>query len=124
MKTIAFITLYACSTILMASDLGKETYEIACKTCHAPEPSQGMHAPTAFDKKAWAMRFEEAAEEAQKKPEQFKTPIDYLLYRATIGKGLMPHGGLCKEANKPKENCSDKAITEAIRYMAGIESSN
>jgi hypothetical protein len=34
----------------------------------------------------------------------------------------MPHGGLCKEANVPHKNCSDKAIKEAIYYMAGISS--
>ncbi|KTC86827.1 putative Cytochrome c, class I precursor [Legionella brunensis] len=80
-----------------------------------------MHAPAAFNKKAWAERFKKAAIESKNNPTQFKTAMDYLLYKASIGKGLMPHGGLCKEADVPHKNCSDKAITEAIYYMAGIK---
>lgn len=108
----------------MAADLGKETFEGICKTCHAPYTAKGIHAPAAFDKKAWAKRFEEAALESKKKPTRFKTPMDYLLYRISIGKGLMPHGGLCKETERPNKNCSDKALAEAIYYMAGMTKAN
>lgn len=104
----------------MASHSGKDIYESTCKTCHAPSVAEGMHAPAAFNKKAWALRFQKAAMESKNNPSQFKTAMDYLLYTANIGKGLMPHGGLCKEANLPRVHCSNKAIAEAINYMAGI----
>ena len=124
MKTILFILLIVFNGTLIASDLGKETYEIICKTCHAPQIAIGIHAPAAFNKKAWAIRFKKAAIESKNNPERFKTAMDYLLYRANIGKGLMPHGGLCKEADIPHNNCADKAIAEAIYYMAGISTTN
>ncbi len=50
--------------------------------------------------------------------------MDYLLYKVSIGKGLMPHGGLCKETEVPNKNCSDKAIAAAIYYMAGMTTNN
>lgn len=124
MKNRLFILLMTFTMPLIASDLGKETYEVTCKTCHAFPFSKGMHAPAAFDKKAWGIRFNNAEMESKNHPEQFKTAMDYLLYKASIGKGLMPHGGLCKEADVPHKNCSDKAIKEAIYYMANISSKN
>lgn len=124
MKTILCILLIAFNSSLIASDLGKETYEKTCKTCHSPKFAIGMHAPAAFNKKEWAIRFKKAAIESKNNPAQFKTAMDYILYRASIGKGLMPHGGLCKEADVPHKNCSDKAIAEAIYYMAGMSTSN
>ncbi|TAL58702.1 MAG: cytochrome C [Legionella sp.] len=124
MKNRLFILLIAFTTPLIASDLGKGTYEITCKTCHAPSMAKGMHAPAAFDKEAWSIRLKNAAIESKNHPEQFKTPMDYLLYKASIGKGLMPHGGLCKEADVPNKNCSDKAIKEAIDYMANTPEAN
>ncbi|CEG58369.1 c-type cytochrome [Legionella fallonii] len=120
MKAIVFILFFAINGPLLASDLGKEAYEITCKTCHSPQFATGMHAPAAFNKKAWAIRFKNAEIEAEKNPTEFKTAMDYLLYKASIGKGLMPHGGLCKEADVPRKDCSDKAIADAIYYMAGI----
>lgn len=120
MKKILFILLTAFIPPVIASDLGKQTYEAACKTCHAPQFAKGMRAPAAFDKKAWTLRIENAAMESKNHPDRFKTAMDYLLYRANIGKGLMPHGGLCKETDVPRKNCSDKAIKEAINYMANI----
>lgn len=122
MKKILFILLITFNSTLLANNLGKETYEITCKTCHAPPYAAGMHAPAAFNKKEWAIRFQQAAIESKNKPSQFKTAMDYLLYRANIGKGLMPHVGLCKEAAVPRKNCSDQAIIEAIYYMAGVKS--
>ena len=50
--------------------------------------------------------------------------MDYLLDKVTIGKSLMPHGGLCTEAVVPRKNCSEKAFREAIYYMASMKSDN
>lgn len=119
LKIRLFILLITLNSSLLASDLGKATYETICQTCHAPRFALGMHAPAAFNKKAWAVRFNDAAIESKNNPAQFKTAMDYLLYKASIGKRLMPHGGLCKEADVPHKNCSEKAIIEAIDYMAG-----
>lgn len=119
LKIMLFILLIAFNSALLASDLGKTTYEITCQNCHAPQFAQGMHAPAAFNKQVWALQFKDAAVEAKNNPAQFKTAMDYLLYKASIGKQLMPHGGLCKEADVPHKNCSEKAIIEAIYYMAG-----
>lgn len=118
MKIILFILLVGLNSDLLASNLGKMTYEITCQNCHAPKLAIGMHAPAAFNKKAWAERFKKAAIESKNNPTRYKTAMDYLLYRVSIGKGLMPHGGLCKEADVSNKNCSNKAIMEAIYYMA------
>lgn len=112
------ILFFGFNGAILASNLGKTTYEIACQNCHAPKLAIGMHAPAAFNKMAWGERFKKAAIESKNNPIQFKTSTDYLLYRVGIGKGLMPHGGLCKEANVPHKNCSNKAIIEAIYYMS------
>ncbi|MDP3560670.1 MAG: cytochrome C [Legionellaceae bacterium] len=119
MKIILFILLIGLNTSLLATNLGKATYETTCKNCHSPQLAIGMHAPAAFNKKAWALRFKKAALESKNNPARFHTAMDYLLYKVSIGKGLMPHGGLCKETNV-RQNCSDKAITEAIYYMANV----
>ncbi len=124
MRIIVFILFITLNSSLIASNLGKETYEITCQTCHSPLFAEGMHAPAAFNKQVWAVRFKNAEIEAKKNPAEFKTAMDFLLYKASIGKGLMPHGGLCKEADAPRKNCSDKAIAEAIYYMAGITAGN
>lgn len=124
MKNILFILLITFTTTLIASDLGKETYEVTCKSCHAPQFAKGMHAPAAFDKKAWRIRLKNAEIESKNHSDQFKTAMDYLLYKASIGKGLMPHRGLCHEADVPHKNCSDKAIKETIEYMANITADN
>lgn len=121
MKNILLILLIALTPPLRANDLGKETYELTCKTCHAPPFAEGMHAPAAFDTNAWSIRLKNAEIESKNHPDQFKTAMSYLLYRVSIGKGLMPHGGLCKETDAPNKNCSDKAIEEAILYMANTK---
>ena len=112
------IMLTLVNSVVWATDLGKKTYETTCKSCHAPQFAKGIKAPEALDKKAWAQRFEQAEIEAKNNPSQFKTAQDYLLYRVSIGKGLMPHGGLCVEANVPNKNCSNEALIQAIDYMA------
>lgn len=40
-----FILLIGLNNSLLASDLGKATYEITCQSCHAPQFAIGMHAP-------------------------------------------------------------------------------
>ncbi|STX44213.1 putative Cytochrome c, class I precursor [Legionella donaldsonii] len=124
MKTILLSLLIAFSSTLIASDLGKKTYEMTCQTCHDPRFAPGMHAPAAFNKQAWAIRFNKAIMESKNNPTRFKTAIDYLLYKVGTGKGLMPHGGLCKEADASNKNCSDEAIAAAIYYMAGMPTDN
>lgn len=118
--TKAFLAsiVYAIHSTAIADNLGQTTYEIACKNCHAPQLASGLHAPAAFDKKAWAVRFEHAKIEAEKKPARFKSAMDYLLYSVQIGKGLMHHGGLCNEADMPGTQCSNEALIQAIRYMS------
>lgn len=119
MKNLLFVILFSlASTQVLADTLGKTTYELACKKCHAPEMSKAIKAPAAFDKKAWDGRFQKASLEAKNNPNRYKTPIDYLLYSVTIGKGLMYHGGLCKEAGTSDKNCTDKALIDAIHYMS------
>ena len=71
MKNIFFILLIAFNNPLMASTLGKETYELTCKICRdAPRFAVGLHAPEAFNKKDWAARFKNAEIEAKKNPDQ------------------------------------------------------
>ncbi|MCW8386259.1 c-type cytochrome [Fluoribacter dumoffii] len=118
MRNLLIFIFCTIHTAVFANDLGKDTYQTSCKSCHAPQLAIGMKAPAAFDKKAWDARFKNAEMEAQKNPADYKTAMDYLLYSIKLGKGLMPHGGLCKEANVPQKNCSDEAFVEAIHYMA------
>lgn len=119
MKSLFWIILlFAVHTILQADNLGKTTYEIACQNCHAPQLAVGLKAPAAFDKKAWNARFKNAEFKAKNNPARFKNEMAYLLYSVTIGKGLMHHGGLCKEADIPNSNCSDEALIQAINYMS------
>lgn len=98
------------------NDLGKITYNLACKTCHAPTVAVNMGAPMAFDKTAWNARFEKAKAESKSNPEKYKTASDYLLHQIKIGRGLMHHGGLCKE--NPNADCSDEAYLAAIDFMS------
>ncbi|CAM3137782.1 putative Cytochrome c, class I precursor [Legionella steigerwaltii] len=118
MKKLWIALLFVFHTSVFADDLGKSTYQISCKSCHAPQFATGIKAPAAFDKKAWDIHFKNAEMEAKKNPTEYKTAMDYLLYSMKRGKGLMPHGGLCKEANVPKKNCSDEAFIQAIHYMS------
>ncbi|MFA6303180.1 MAG: cytochrome C [Legionella sp.] len=118
-KLLLTVLVASIHTVVWADDFGKTTYEIACKNCHAPQLAKAIKAPAAFDKKAWDERFKHAELEVKNNPQQFKTPMDYLLYNVTIGKGLMAHGGLCKEADVPHKNCSDDALIQAIHYMSG-----
>ncbi|APF03344.1 TPA: c-type cytochrome [Legionella pneumophila] len=116
-NALIIMLIYLTSNLAFADNLGKYTYEIACKSCHAPDLAKAIKAPPAFDKKAWKLRFKQAKIEAKNNPSQFETPMDYLLYNVKIGKGLMHHGGLCKEADVPNTDCSDEALIAAINYM-------
>lgn len=119
MKKISLVLfLSAMQAASFADDLGKKTYEIACQNCHSPSLAKGIHAPAAFNKKEWDERFEMAAIKAKQKPERFKSPMDYLLYSVTIGKGLMHHGGLCNESDVANKDCSEQALIAAINYMS------
>ena len=119
MKKVLFgIVLCLSTTIIQADTLGETTYKIACQNCHSPDLAQAIKAPAAFDKRAWDARFQNANIEARNNPSRYKTPMDYLLYSVTIGKGLMHHGGLCHEAEIPNKNCSNEALMQAIYYMS------
>ena len=117
-RIFMFFIISPLINLAFANGLGKTTYEIACKNCHAPQLAIGLSAPAAFNKKDWAPRFKQAKLKAKANPTQFKSPIDYLLYNVKLGKGLMHHGGLCQEADIPHKNCSDEALIQAIHYMS------
>ena len=119
MKIIPIIGLLcAVSTGVMAHSLGQTTYQNACKTCHSPTMAKGMHAPAAFDKKAWNIRFKQAKYAAKENPTRFPPAMSYLLSHVKMGKGLMHHGGLCHESDAPNKDCSDEALMAAILYMS------
>ncbi len=119
MKKISLVLfLSALHATSFADDLGKKTYELSCQNCHSPKLAKGIKAPAAFNKKEWDARFKLAAIKAKKKPDRFKSPMDYLLYSVTIGKGLMHHGGLCNESDAVNKDCSDQALIAAINYMS------
>ena len=122
-KTLVASCLVLFSTTLLATTnkdelthQGIKIYERACKTCHAPSVAKGLGAPAAFDQSQWHPRLENAKNAVKENPKQYKKASDYLLYQVKTGKGLMHHGGLCKELENI--DCSDKAILDAITYMS------
>lgn len=64
-NALIIMLVYLTSNPVFAKNLGKYTYEIACKNCHAPNLAQAIKAPPAFDKKAWKLRFKQAKIEAK-----------------------------------------------------------
>lgn len=66
MRNLLIFIFCTIHTAVFANDLGKDTYQTSCKSCHAPQLAIGMKAPAAFDKKAWDARFKNAEMEAQK----------------------------------------------------------
>lgn len=104
---------------------GQLLYKYACSTCHAPKKAKGLGAPAAFDKAAWETRIAKATK-AVKETHRFKTVDDYFLYHIQLGKGLMHHGGLCKESQlKHKElACDEAGYLSAIKYMRGSGTAN
>lgn len=117
-RLLALFLLVTMNTVVLAANLGKTTYQAACKNCHAPQLALSIRAPAAFNKAAWDTRFEQATIESKNNPERFKTPMDYLLNSVKSGKKLMHHGGLCHEADIPHKNCANEALIQAIHYMS------
>lgn len=76
---------------------GMELYQAACQLCHAPDKAKAMKAPAAFSVNTWQQRFKQAKKEV-KNSKQFNNIADYFFHQISIGKGLMHHGGLCKES--------------------------
>lgn len=99
------------------NDVGQRVYSQACATCHAANVSKGIGAPTAFDAKAWKQRLTDA-EKHSGPGTRYKDAHAYLLHQINIGRGLMPHHGLCLESKLPKIDCSDSAYLAAIKYMS------
>lgn len=120
-KTEIILLLFGFSGLVMAQNLGQETYRIACQNCHAPRFASAIGAPPAFNRQAWKKRFKQAAKISKQNPSAYKTPMDYLVYNVKMGKNLMQHGGLCQEADTPKKNCSTEAYIAAILYMSGAK---
>lgn len=116
-KLLTGIVLLA-TTTLWADELGKKTYELACQNCHRPDLAKAIKAPAAFDKAAWDARFLAAAAKAKQNPKKYPDAMAYLLNSVQMGKGLMHHGGLCKEAPAAERDCSTEALTAAINYMS------
>lgn len=115
LTTILCVTCYTSH----AAELGESTYNIACSTCHSPKYASSIGAPEAFNKKQWKQRFKSAKIAHKNQPERYSSPLDYLLQQVKKGKGLMHHGGLCKESHHDDKNCTDDALMSAIQYMSG-----
>lgn len=122
MREFLFAVLALVSTSIFAeTPSGKSIFESACKNCHAPKVASGIQAPPAHDLKAWKARFKIANAEAKAHPDKYKDGFDYLIQHVTQGKGLMHHGGLCKESLKNPEECTPEAYRAAIEYMSSKE---
>ena len=88
-RILTFVLLSLPTAAVLAEQLGKTTYQMACSHCHAPNLAKGMGAPAAFDKKAWGERFKNAKIEVKNNPHRYKTSLDYLLSSVINGKNLM-----------------------------------
>lgn len=98
--------------------MGEKTYAKACANCHAPRLAEAISAPAAHDIDAWQARWRNAVKEAKANPQSFPDAQAYMVSSVKIGKGLMHHGGLCKESMNPKTDCTDAAYLAAIKYMS------
>jgi cytochrome c5 len=116
MKILTVCALIVYSVMAQANELGKKTYDAACKNCHSPRVAKSMKAPEAFDEAAWKKPMIAAQKATQNDPKKYPSAMSYLLYQVKIGKGLMHHGGLCKESGI-KQDCSDDALQKAIHFM-------
>lgn len=99
------------------TDTGKNIYQFACATCHAPDKAKFMKAPAAFNAQAWAPVMANAKTQIAKQPKKYSDTYQYLLVQVKQGKGMMRHGGLCFENQKTNKDCSDPALIAAIKYM-------
>lgn len=102
----------------------QEIYQKACSNCHAPKLAKGLQAPAAFDQKAWSARLQQAKQAAKQNPGRYKNEYDYLYHQVMVGRGLMHHGGLCKEAGLTANDCSKQAMIAVIKYMSQTKDSN
>jgi len=121
MKKIIGVGLLFTATVCHATDgvsPGKLLYTQACSVCHAPQFAKGMKAPAAFNTKAWQSRIAQASKASEDNPKKYPTSMDYLLEQVKLGKGLMHHGGLCKESIVDTSLCNDKNFKQAILYMS------
>lgn len=89
--------LFSESTIVWASNIGKDVYERHCIKCHAPSNIM-VASPKFGDKVEWQARL--AADK----------DLQALVKSAMKGKNAMPKKGLCLE-------CKEKEIESAILYM-------
>ena len=119
-KTLGMGLLFSAAICYASDDVnpGKLLYTQACSVCHAPQFAKGMKAPAAFDAKAWQSRIEQASQESKDNPKKYPAAMDYLLEQVKLGKGLMHHGGLCKESIVDTSLCNDKNFKQAILYMS------
>ncbi len=117
LKQGLFILMILLPQWLYASIPGKRLYNQACANCHAPDKASAIKAPPAFDEKTWRNIQKNAA--LAVKNHQFKTIDDYFLYQVKIGRGLMHHGGLCRETKEAINDidCDNKDYLAAINYM-------
>ena len=120
--TIFFISLF-CTASFAANDestlkQGKVLYDNACSACHSPKKANGLRAPAAFDVAAWKALREKAV--AAVKAGEYKSVDAYFLRQIKIGRGLMHHGGLCRETSDVKKtiHCNDADYLAAIEYMS------
>lgn len=120
MRIVIGFVLVLYHALLQADDVGRSVYALVCQRCHSPKYAAAIGAPAAGDEEAWRPRLKRAAIESKHHPDEFKRPMDYLLYKVRKGKGLMPHGGLCRETGVSQHNCSDEAYVQAIGYMSGL----
>lgn len=95
------------------SNIGVTVYASACSNCHGPKVSVGIGAPTVHDVKAWKAIINKA-----KKASPDQDPYDYLIEQVKLGRGMMVHGGLCKESLQEQALCNDQAYKAAIKYMS------
>lgn len=118
-KFMSLLLLVTSSTVLAtepSQDSGKQLYDAACQRCHAPRFAPAIQAPSAFNKENWQIVMARAKQQAQANPKKYPDAYAYLLQQIKIGKGLMHHGGLCRETAKAV-TCDDKTYKAAIDYM-------
>jgi cytochrome c5 len=116
---IGYIILLAMVGVVAAepSKDALELYSKACSTCHAPEKASALGAPAAFSQTDWAPRMENAAQHSGSSTE-FKDAYAYLLDSVKRGRGLMAHGGLCKDNKALQALCTDDNYIATIKYMS------
>jgi cytochrome c5 len=108
------LALYSSAQAADAPDLGKQTYEKACVTCHTPTMAAALKSPAVHDQAAWDVRFAAAEQAAKQDPTTYPQAIDFLVAQVKKGKGAMAAGGACTD-------CTDEAYKAAILFMRNKE---